>query len=127
MPRLMLALSSRSPKARPLLDATARLVAQLQAEWFVVHVRQEPSLHYRGKATEHPAPRAELDHARALGAQVCIERGETIAALSAFAHKMHIDYFVTGRSQRPRFSFACRLSLAEAMQRKLPDVILIIV
>lgn len=124
---MMLALSSRSPKAKPLLDETAQLAAQLDSDWFVVHVRQAPTLHYRRSATEHPVPHEDLAYAKKLGAQIIIERGDAIKALVSFARKMSIKYFVTGRSFRPRISFAWQLPLAESIQRKLPNAIVIIV
>jgi len=123
----MLALSDRSPRARALLDAAAKLAGQLRADWFVVHVRQRPSLHYRMPATEHPVPEKDLAYARKLGAGVIIEHGDVCGALVSFAKKMSINYFVTGRSVRPRLSFTWRLPLAEAVQRKLPDTTVIIV
>jgi len=50
-----------------------------------------------------------------------------LKTLVSFASKMSIDYFVTGRSSRPRFSFALQLPLTERIQRKLPNVVLIMV
>ena len=127
MQRLMLAISDRSPKARALVDAAAKLAGQLQADWFVVHVRQRPSLHYRMPATEHPAPEEELSYARKLGARVIIENGSVVEALVSFARKMSINYFVTGRSFRTCLSFTRQLPLTEAIQRKLPNTIVIII
>jgi K+-sensing histidine kinase KdpD len=127
MTRLMLALSDRSPKARSLVESAARLAGQLQADWFVVHVKQPPSLHYRMPATEHPVPEEELSYAAELGAQVIIEQGKVVDTLVSFARTMSINYFVTGRSYRPRFSFTWQLPLAEIIQRRLPGAIVMIV
>lgn len=123
----MLALSSRSPQARPLLETSARLAGQLQAEWFVVHVRQPPTLHYRREATTHPVPEEDLAYARKLGGRVIIERGEIIKALISFGRTMSIRYFVTGRSFRPRLSFVWQWPLTEAIQRELPGAMVIII
>jgi K+-sensing histidine kinase KdpD len=127
MQRMMLAISDRSPRAKALVDAAAKLAGQLQADWFVVHVRQKPSLHYRMPATEHPVPEEDLAYAKKLGAGVIIERGDVLKALVSFARKMSINYFVTGRSFRPRISFTWRLPLAEEVQRKLPNTTVIII
>ena len=121
----MLAISSRSPRARALIDAAAKLAAQIHATWFVVHVRQPPVLHYRMSATENPVPEADLDYAEKLGGRVIVESGDPLQSLVSFASKMGIEYFVTGRSARPRISFAWQLPLTERIQRKLPNVILI--
>jgi K+-sensing histidine kinase KdpD len=126
-PKLMLAISSRSPRARALIDTASRLAAQLQATWFVVHVRQPPVLHYRMPATENPVPQADLDYARKLGGRVIVESGDVLKTLVSFASKMNMNYFVTGRSLRPRISFTWRLPLTEIIQRKLPNAIVIIV
>ena len=124
-PKLMLAISSRSPRARTLIDAAAKLAFQIHATWFVVHVRQPMLLHYRMPATENPVTEADLDYARKLGGRVIVESGDLLKTLVSFARKMGIDYFVTGRSFRPRISFAWQLPLTEKIQRKLPNVILI--
>lgn len=126
-PKLMLAISSGSPRARTLIDKAAELATQIHATWFVVHVRQPMVLHYRMPATENPVPEADLDYARTLGGRVIIESGDLLKALVSFASKMSIDYFVTGRSLRPRISFALQLPLTERIQRKLPNVVLIMV
>lgn len=124
---MMLALSSRSPKAQSLLETAADLAGKLHADWFVVHVRQPPTIHYRMPATEHPVPEEDLAYARKLGARVIIEQGAVIDALITFARKMSVNYFVTGRSLRSRFGFVWKLPLAEAVQRKLPGATLIVV
>ena len=123
----MLAISDCSPRARFLLDSAAKLAAQLGADWFVVHVKQPSTLHYRMLATPHPVPEEELNYARQLGAQVIIERGDVEETLVSFARTMSINYFVTGRSLRPRFSFTWQLPLTEILQRKLPNTIVMIV
>lgn len=125
--RLMLALSSRSPQSRSLLEKAHRLAKQLQADWFVVHVRESPSFHYRGLTTERPVPQDELHYAKRLGAQVLIERGDVVGALVSVARKMGIHYFVTGRSFQHWIVFRWKLPLTEAVQRKLPGAMVIIV
>ncbi len=127
MPKLMLGISSRCPNAKGLLDKTAQLAASFKADWFVVHVRQRPTLHYRMAATEHPVPDADLAYAKKLGARVIVETGEVLDTLLSFARKMSITHFVTGRSVRSRVSFTWRLPLAEEVQRNLPEAIVIIV
>jgi len=124
-PRLMLAIGSRSPRARALIDAAAKLAAQIHATWFVVHVRQPMVLHYRMPATENPVPEADLDYARNLGGRVIVENGDLLQTLVSFASKMGIEYLVTGRSLRPLISFVWQLPLTERIQRKLPNVIVI--
>ena len=121
----MLAISSRSPRAGVVIDTAARLAAQLEATWFVVHVRQPPVFHFRLPTTENLVPQADLDYASKLGGHVIIESGDLLKALVSFASTMSIDYFVTGRSLRPRISFTWQLPLAERIQRKLPNIILI--
>ncbi len=123
----MLAISDRSPKASSLVESTAELAGRLEADWFVVHVRQSPTLHYRMPATEHPVPEESLSYAKRLGAQVIIEQGKVVDTLVSFARRMSINYFVTGRSLRPRFSFTWRLPLTEIIQRRLPHTIVMIV
>lgn len=119
--KMMLAISSRSPKAKTLIDGTAHLAAQLQAEWFVVHVLQPG---------HSPAPEADLEYARNLGARVVTEslRGSVASTLVSFARSMNIDYLVTGRTGRPRYRlFLWRQTLTEQIQRKLPNTVVLIV
>ena len=123
----MLAISSSGPRARQLLDATSLLAAQLQANWFVVHVRQPLTFHYRSPATKRQIPDVDLAYARKLGASVILETGDLEKTLVSFASKMNIDYFVAGRSLRPRITFTWKLPLAAQIQRKLPNLIVITV
>ena len=130
MPRIMVAISSRSPQAKTLLDAAAKLAAYLQADWFAVHVRQPPVLHYRAEMTEYPVPKGDLEYARSLGARVLIEQeteGNVSRTLAVLARKLSINYFVTGRSLRSQISFSWRLPLTEFIQRQLPNTIVVIV
>jgi len=124
-PKLMLAISSHSPRPRALIEAAAKLAAQIHATWFVVHVQEPMVLHYRMPATENRVPEADLDYARKLGARVIVEGGDVLKTLVSFARKMSIDYFVTGRSERARISFAWKLPLMERLQRNLPNVVLV--
>lgn len=124
-PKLMLAISSHSPRTRALIDTAARLATQIHATWFVVHVRQPLVLHYRMPATENPVPEADLDYARKLGGRIIIESGDLMKTLVSFASKMSIDYFVTGRPARPPISFSWKRPLTEQILRKLPNVIMI--
>ena len=109
------------------MESAAELAGRFEADWFVVHVRQSPTLHYRMPATEHPVPEEHLSYAKRLGAQVIIEQGKVVDTLVSFARTMSIKYFVTGRSLRPRFSFTWRLPLTEIIQRSLPNTIVMIV
>lgn len=128
--KMMLAISSRSPKAKSLIDAAAHLASQLQAEWFVVHVRQ-PSVRRFGKpALEFPVPESDLEYARSLGARIVVEpvRGSMAATLVSFARTMNINYLVTGRTVPPCFNFFFwRLPLTEYIQRKLPHTVVLII
>ena len=72
-------------------------------------------------------PVEELTYARRLGAQIIIEHGDPVETLVSFARTMSINYFVTGRSFRPRFSFTWRLPLTEVIQRRLPQAIVMII
>lgn len=125
----MLAISSRSPHAKPLIDAAAHLAKQLQAEWFVVHVTPPAARGFWKPKRANPVPASDLDYARTLGARVIIEpgRGSVAGTLVNFARTMEITHLVTGRSVRPRFSFFWRLPLVEHIQRKLPQTIVLII
>lgn len=124
--KMMLALSSRSPNARKLLDKAAELAAQLEATLFVVHVKQPAVFHYRMQTTTYPVPKSDLAYARRLGASVILERGEVGKTLIAFARRMSISYLLTGRSQRSPLRFTFQLPLVEKIQRQLPDAIVLI-
>jgi len=123
----MLAISDHSPRATFLVESAAMIAGHLKADWFVVHVRQPSTLHYRMSATEHPVPKEVLSLARRLGAHVIIERGKVADVLVSFARTMSINYFLTGRSQRSWVAFAWRLPLVELIKRKLPQAVVMIV
>jgi two-component system sensor histidine kinase KdpD len=126
---MMVAISSRSPRATALLDGAAHLAQQLQAEWFVVHVTNPPTPQRRSSTIEHPVPVRDLEYARSLGARVIIEgmRGNLAHTLVIFARTMGIEYFVTGRSKRSLFGFKWSAPLTEQIQRDLPKTTILIV
>ncbi|MEO7933519.1 MAG: hypothetical protein ABIT76_10210 [Chthoniobacterales bacterium] len=124
---LMLAISSRSPNSRNLLERSAGLAEHFHCTFVVVHVRQQLTLHYRTAATRHPVPEADLAHARKLGATVIVENGDVLQALVRISKAMNIRYFVTGRSLRSRLSLTWKLPLAEQLQRKVADSVVIII
>lgn len=125
--KLMLAISSHSPRPKALLECAAELARKLGVRWFVVHVKEPPTPHYRAPTTPHPVPAEDLAHAESLGATAIVERGDVTEALSDFARKMQVRYVVMGRSQRRRRPFSWRIPLVDRLQRKLPGAVLVVV
>jgi K+-sensing histidine kinase KdpD len=126
--KIMLAISSRSPQARALLDTAASLAEQLKADWYVVHVLQ-PAKPRKVGMEQSPLPLETLEYARSLGANVTFSemRGDVAATLISVAIDLGIDYFITGRSCRSSLSLRWSLPLTERIQRQLPKTILLIV
>ena len=94
----MVAISSRGPDSGRLLRKTARLAAQLNAQWYAVYVRtpQESALQIRREAQRRVTD--TLETAQKMGGLVIMLKGEDVAeALVSFAREYGITHIVVGR------------------------------
>jgi len=108
--RVMVCLSSFSPRAMALLRRGSRIAGRLNTHWFVVYVetpREAPS-RMPEDVRRHLA--ASVEKARELGAEVVfLHAKDPVRALVDFAHARGVGHVVIGRS--PQHSWRERLGL----------------
>jgi two-component system, OmpR family, sensor histidine kinase KdpD len=100
--RVMVCLSSYSPRAQALLRRGSRLAGRLNTEWYVVYVETPSEAPDRIDATAQRHLHSTIDLARELGAEVVRIRGhDPVEALLDFAQSHRVGYIIVGRSHQP--------------------------
>jgi len=100
--RVMVGLSSFTPRANALLRRGSRLAGRLNTDWFVVYVetpRETPTL-IDAEAQRHLL--ANIEKARELGAEVVrLKAKDPVAGLLDFARSHGVGQIIIGRSSQP--------------------------
>ncbi|HEY5706640.1 MAG TPA: universal stress protein [Terrimicrobiaceae bacterium] len=125
--QVMVAISSLGPDPGRLLRKTARLAAQLNAQWYAVYVRTpaESAVRIDASAQRHIAE--TLETAQKMGGLVISLKHENVArALIAFAREYGITHIVLGRPGRRKPLRWFEPSLYERILKELPEVDLVI-
>ena len=125
--QVMVAISSLGPDPGRLLRKTARLAAQLNAQWYAVYVRtpKESAVRIDAAAQRHVAD--ILETAQKMGGLVISLKHENVAtALIAFAREYGITHIVLGRSGRRKLLRFLEPTLYERILEELPEVDLIV-
>ncbi len=125
--QVMVAISSLGPDPARLLRKTARLAAQLNAQWYAVYVRTPKESATRIDATVQRQVADTLETAQKMGGLVISLKHETVAtALIAFAREYGITHIVLGRPGRRRILHWLKPTLYERILEELPDVDVIV-
>jgi two-component system, OmpR family, sensor histidine kinase KdpD len=96
--QVMVAISSRGPDPGRLLRKTARLAAQLNAQWYAVYVRTPSESALKIDATLQRQVADTLEAAQKMGGLVISLKHENVAqALISFAKEYGITHIVIGR------------------------------
>ena len=124
--QVMVAISSLGPDPARLLRKTARLAAQLNAEWYAVYVRtpRESAVRIDATAQRHIAD--TLETAQKMGGLVISLKHENVAsALIAFAREYGITHIVLGRPGRRGLFDRFQPAIYERILEELPEVDLV--
>lgn len=108
--RVMVCMSSYSPRAATLLRRGSRMAGRLNTDWFVVYVETPAEAPLRIDAEAQRHLHANIEKARELGAEVVRLRArDPVAALIDFAHSHGVSQIMIGRSLQPwwRRLFGC--------------------
>jgi len=100
--RVMVCISSFSPRATTLLRRGSRMAGRLNTDWFVVYVEtpEETPLRIDAEAQRHL--HANIEKARELGAEVVrLQARDPVPALIDFARAHGVNHIVIGRSLQP--------------------------
>ena len=125
--QVMVAISSLGPDPGRLLRKTARLAAQLNAQWYAVYVRtpKESAVRIDAAAQRHVAD--ILETAQKMGGLVISLKHENVAtALIAFAREYGITHIVLGRPGRRKLLRWFEPTLYERILKELPEVDLVV-
>jgi two-component system sensor histidine kinase KdpD len=114
--RVMVCLSSLSPRALALLRRGSRFAGRLATDWFVVYVETP------GEAPDRIRPEIQrtlvenVEKARELGAEVVrLKAKDPVAALVDFARSHGVATILAGRSRRPWWKRVLRRSPVERL------------
>ena len=125
--QVMVAISSRGPDPGRLLRKTARLAAQLNAQWYAVYVRtpNESALKIDAGVQRHVAD--TLEAAQKMGGLVISLKHENVAqALVSFAKEYGITHVVLGRPGKKALRLFSR-ALHDELIQELPGTDLVII
>ncbi len=125
--QVMVAISSQGPDPGRLLRKTARLAAQLNAQWYAVYVRTPDESAVKIDATVQRRVADTLEAAQKMGGLVISLKQENIAqALISFAKEYGITHVVIGRPGKKRFRMFGR-ALHDELIQELAGIDLVII
>jgi two-component system sensor histidine kinase KdpD len=125
--QVMVAISSRGPDPGRLLRKTARLAAQLNAQWYAVYVRTPNESAVNIDAAVQRQIADTLEAAQKMGGLVISLKHENVAqALISFAKEYGITHIVLGRPGKKSFRLFNR-ALHDELIHELSDVDLVII
>ena len=102
--RVMVCMSSFSPRAADLLRRGSRFAGRLNTDWFVVYVETPSESPERIDSAAQRHLLENIEKAKEMGAEVVrLKAREPVAALLDFARSHNVAYILLGRSHRPRW------------------------
>jgi two-component system, OmpR family, sensor histidine kinase KdpD len=126
--RIMVCLSSRSPRADALLRKAARIADRLGAPWFAVYVQTPRESPTNIDAATQRQVANNLELAQQLGGTSMAFKGtDLLHAIAAFVKEYGITHVVMGRSHRPWYHHFFRQSVLERLLRTIPEVDVVVV
>lgn len=100
--RVMVCMSSYSPRAASLLRRGSRIAGRLNTDWYVVYVETPGEAPHLIDATAQRHLHDNIQRARELGAEVVRLKGsDSVVTLLDFARSHGVAQIVIGRSHRP--------------------------
>jgi two-component system sensor histidine kinase KdpD len=125
--QVMAAISSSGPDPGRLLRKTARLAAQLNAQWYAVYVRTPSESAVKIDATIQRQIADTLEAAQKMGGLVISLKHEDVAqALISFVKEYGITHVILGRPGKKALRFLSR-PLHDRLMSELPGVDLVII
>ena len=117
--RLMVCLSSRSPRTRQLLRHASRMAGRLNTHWFAVYVRTPSEAPDRIDATTRRIVADAADLARELGAEVMVvESSDPVVGILDFAASHGVRDIVIGASSARGWRAWLRRTVPERLVRE---------
>ncbi len=120
--RLMVCISSLSPRAATLLHRGSRMAGRLNTDWIVAYVETPEEAPNRIDAQAQRHVLTIIDKARELGAIVARLRGnDAVRLLVEYARKHGVGQIMIGRSHRPWWQNAFGRSFVARMVREAKE------
>ena len=114
--RVMVCLASLSPRALTLLRRGSRFVGRLATDWYVAYVETPQEAPHRIDETVRQRLLANVEQARALGAEVVWLRGrDPVDAILEFAGSHGVATLLIGRSSRSGWRRLFRRTIPERL------------
>lgn len=102
--RVMVCMSSFSPRAAAMLRRGSRFAGRLNTDWFVVYVETPAESPDRIDSAAQRHLLENIERAKEMGAEVVRLKGrDPVIALLDFARSHNVAYIMIGRSYRPRW------------------------
>jgi two-component system sensor histidine kinase KdpD len=120
--RLMVCISSFSPRAATLLRRGSRMAGRLNTDWYVAYVETPAEAPHRIDAAAQRHLLANIEKARELGAVVVrLQGADPVTALLSYARTHSVGHIMIGRTHRPWWQQALGRSLVARMVREAAD------
>jgi two-component system sensor histidine kinase KdpD len=120
--RVMVCISSRSPRAATLLRRGSRLAGRLNTDWYVVYVEAPEEAPDRIDAATQRILQTNIQKARELGAEVVQLRGkDVVTALLDFARSHAVAHILIGRTHSSFLRHLMRGDFVRRMVREADD------
>jgi two-component system, OmpR family, sensor histidine kinase KdpD len=120
--RVLVCLSSLSPRAPSLIRSGARLAGRLNTDWFTAYVETPAEAPDRVDAATLRRLHANIERARELGAEVvCLRACDPVAAILDFARSHAVAHIVVGRTRRTGWKRLLRGDFMHRMVREAMD------
>lgn len=120
--RLMVCISSDSPRAATLLRRGSRMAGRLNTDWLVAYVETSREAPHRIDAEAQRHLLANIEKARELGAVVVRLQGDDpVRALLDYARQHGVAHIMIGRSHRPWWHHLLGRTFVRRMLREAAD------
>jgi two-component system, OmpR family, sensor histidine kinase KdpD len=126
--RLMVCVSSFSPRAQSLLRRGSRMAGRLNTDWYMAYVETPEEAPDRIDAGAQRHLLENIEKARELGAIVVrLQSNEPVQALLGYARTHGVGHIIIGRSHRPWWRQLLGRTFVAQMVKEATDVDLLIV
>jgi two-component system sensor histidine kinase KdpD len=126
--RVMVCLSSRSPRAAALLRKAARIADRMGAPWYAVYVQTPREAPQNIDAATQREIANNLELARQLGGTSLPFKGaDLISTIAAAVKEFGITHLVLGRSRRPWYRRWLGPSVLDCLVQAIPGVDVVVV
>jgi two-component system, OmpR family, sensor histidine kinase KdpD len=126
--RVMVCISSYSPRAPVLMRRGSRIAGRLNTDWYVAYVQTPNESPERIDATVQRHLHDNIDLARQLGAEVVRLRGhDPVAALLDFARSHRVGQLIIGRSHQPWYKRLAGRDVVQKLVQEAHDLDIVVI